>query len=43
MSKGSIIIPCLTEKKEHEVILLMDKNDGGWISLGVFDFQGGEG
>ena len=27
-------------KKEHEVILLMDKNDGGWISLGVFDFQG---
>ena len=26
-------------KEEHEVVLSMDKNDGGWMSLGVFNFH----
>lgn len=27
-------------KEEHEVVLSMSKDDGGWMSLGVFDFHG---
>ncbi|WP_303182344.1 hypothetical protein, partial [uncultured Butyricimonas sp.] len=27
-------------KEEHEVVLSMSKDDGGWLSLGVFDFHG---
>lgn len=27
-------------KEEHEVVLSMSKDDGGWMFLGVFDFHG---